>query len=153
MSSKRKLDRSAVFKDILGSLGSPLVDTRPSAVALDLIDLNPNQPRRYFDPEAQTALADSIRQRGVLQPIILRPIEDRYRVVAGERRTRAAREAGLTEIAAVILDITDYEAMEIARLEHPFSRNGERFTVRLEVSGIGVLVCQGSWCRFGLMVS
>ena len=122
MSSKRKLDRSAVFKDILGSLGSPLVDTRPSAVALDLIDLNPNQPRRYFDPEAQTALADSIRQRGVLQPIILRPIEDRYRVVAGERRTRAAREAGLTEIAAVILDITDYEAMEIARLEHPFSR-------------------------------
>jgi ParB family transcriptional regulator, chromosome partitioning protein len=118
MSGGKKLDRSQVFSDILGGLNNSLLDSNPASVALDLIDFNPNQPRRYFDEEAHQSLSASVRKRGVLQPVILRPIGDRYLVIAGERRTRAAREAGLTEIAAVVMDVNETEAYEIATLEN-----------------------------------
>jgi ParB family transcriptional regulator, chromosome partitioning protein len=118
MSGKRKLDRSAVFKDILGGLSNPLTDSSPASIPLDQIDAHTDQPRRYFDPEAQRALAASITRRGVLQPIIVRLHDDRYLIVAGERRTRAARDAGLTSIPAVILEVSETEAYEIATLEN-----------------------------------
>ena len=65
-------------------------------VPVDLIRPNPDQPRRRFDPESISALAESIAEAGVIQPLIVRPLPDgRYELIAGERRWRAAREAGL----------------------------------------------------------
>jgi ParB family chromosome partitioning protein len=83
------------------------------------IESNPNQPRMVFDEEALHELAASIREHGVLQPILVRPLgENRYQLIAGERRWRAAREAGLETIAALVEDIDDDTALEISIIEN-----------------------------------
>jgi ParB family chromosome partitioning protein len=87
-------------------------------VALDLIDTNPYQPRRHFDANEIAALADSLRQHGLLQPIIVRAVGERYQLIAGERRLRAAKEAMLHEIPARIMDLDDRRVCEIAMVEN-----------------------------------
>lgn len=89
-------------------------------VALDRIDPNPFQPRRAFAEESLKELADSIRASGVVQPILLRPSgpEGRYQLVAGERRWRAARVAGLEAIPAVIRELSDRDALGLALTEN-----------------------------------
>jgi len=82
------------------------------------IDNNPNQPRKNFDDEALEALTQSIAARGVLQPLILRETGERYEIVAGERRWRAAMRAGLKEVPATIIDCSDAEATQIALIEN-----------------------------------
>lgn len=79
---------------------------------------NPNQPRKYFDEEALNELAASIRERGVLEPIIVRPKEGRYEIVAGERRYRASLLAGLDLIPVVVREMSDEEAMADSLLEN-----------------------------------
>ena len=91
------------------------------AVELSINDLEPNrtQPRQSFDDGAMTELADSIAQHGVLQPILVRPLlSGGYQIVAGERRWRASRMAGLTTVPAVIRDLTDSEVMQLALIEN-----------------------------------
>ena len=91
------------------------------SVAVKIADIEPNrdQPRKEFDSEALSELADSIAQHGVLQPLLLRPmLSGGYRIVAGERRWRAARMAGLTEVPAVIREMTDSEEMLFALIEN-----------------------------------
>jgi ParB family chromosome partitioning protein len=87
---------------------------------IDLIQRNPKQPRRHFDETELAELSDSIRTRGLLQPIVVRPAPDQpgFEIVAGERRWRAAQMAGLHEIAAVIQDLNDVEVLEIAIIEN-----------------------------------
>ncbi len=87
---------------------------------LRLSDMEPNrqQPRKAFAEEAIAALADSIRQYGMLQPILVRPSQGTYQIVAGERRWRAARMLGLDEVPVIIKEISDGEAMEIALIEN-----------------------------------
>lgn len=88
---------------------------------LRISDIEPNreQPRKDFDEEALLNLAESIRTHGVLQPILVRPVdEDRYQIVAGERRWRASRMAGLTEIPAVIREMSEDEMMQLAMIEN-----------------------------------
>ena len=90
-------------------------------VELSINDLEPNrtQPRQSFDDGAMTELADSIAQHGVLQPILVRPLlSGGYQIVAGERRWRASRMAGLTTVPAVIRDLTDSEVMQLALIEN-----------------------------------
>jgi len=87
-------------------------------LAVDLIDPNPFQPRRDFDPEEIAALADSLRQHGMLQPILVRTVDDRFQVIAGERRLRAAVEAHLAEIPARILELDDQRVNELAIVEN-----------------------------------
>lgn len=87
-------------------------------VALELIDANPWQPRRQFRETSLRELADSIGVHGVIQPVVLRSLGDRYQLVAGERRVRAARMAGLTSIPALVRAISDREAMELALVEN-----------------------------------
>lgn len=79
---------------------------------------NRQQPRKAFAEEAIAALADSIRQYGMLQPILVRPYQGTYQIVAGERRWRAARMLGLDEVPVIIKEISDGEAMEIALIEN-----------------------------------
>ena len=86
---------------------------------VELIDPNPRQPRRRFDHEALAGLADSVRSRGVLQPIVARPLAGgRYELVAGERRLRAARMAGLDAIPAVVRQTEDWERLDLALAEN-----------------------------------
>ncbi|MBQ2152338.1 MAG: ParB/RepB/Spo0J family partition protein [Clostridia bacterium] len=83
------------------------------------IEPNKNQPRREFEPEALNELSESIAQHGVLQPLVVRPIfGGGYEIVAGERRFRAARMAGLNEVPVVVRELTDSEAMELALVEN-----------------------------------
>lgn len=92
-----------------------------SAVKLNINDIEPNrdQPRKHFDEEALSELADSIALHGVIQPLLVRPISDGgYQLIAGERRWRASRLAGLTEVPVVIREMTDSEAMELALIEN-----------------------------------
>lgn len=76
------------------------------------------QPRQTFEPEALAELAQSIRDKGVLQPLLLRPRGERFEIVAGERRWRAAQLAGLSEVPVVIRDLSDRDALEIAIVEN-----------------------------------
>jgi ParB family chromosome partitioning protein len=97
------------------------VETRPTGVEeidVDLVDPNPLQPRRVFPEPALKELADSIRASGVVQPVLLRRADARYQLVAGERRWRAARMAGLKSVPAVIRELTDSEALELALTEN-----------------------------------
>jgi ParB family chromosome partitioning protein len=79
---------------------------------------NPNQPRSHFSEESIDELADSIGQRGVLQPILLRPNGDRFEIIAGERRWRAAQRARLHSIPAIVRDLDDAATAEIALIEN-----------------------------------
>jgi ParB family chromosome partitioning protein len=88
-------------------------------VAVELIAPNPSQPRRRFDEDALEALADSLRERGVLQPVLVRPRPGgRYELVAGERRWRAAQRAGLETIPALVQDRGDADSLEAALVEN-----------------------------------
>jgi ParB family chromosome partitioning protein len=87
-------------------------------IAVDLIDANPFQPRRTFAADKLKELADSIRVSGVVQPVLLRRADGRYQLIAGERRWRAARQAGLTTIPAVVREIGDRDALEMALTEN-----------------------------------
>jgi ParB family chromosome partitioning protein len=88
-------------------------------VAVELIGPNPNQPRRHFDEEALTALASSLEERGVLQPVLVRPLPGgRYELIAGERRWRAARLARLEQIPAIVRHHDDAASLELAVIEN-----------------------------------
>ena len=89
-----------------------------STLRLSEIEPDKGQPRKNFEPQALNDLADSIAAHGVLQPIVVRPARGGYVIVAGERRWRAARLAGLKEIPALVKELTDAEAMELALVEN-----------------------------------
>ena len=96
-------------------------DSTEGSVSVKISEIEPNrdQPRKEFDSEALSELADSISQHGVLQPLLLRPLlTGGYRIVAGERRWRAARMAGLTEVPAVVREMSDTEEMLFALIEN-----------------------------------
>ena len=89
-------------------------------LAIDLIKRGPFQPRRDFDQDSLDSLADSIKTQGLVQPILVRPVEGKnsYEIVAGERRWRAAQIAGLHDIPVIIKDVSDNEAMCLALIEN-----------------------------------
>ena len=87
-------------------------------IDLARIKPNPNQPRMHFDEEALDELAESIRQRGVLQPILLRPDGEDYLIIAGERRWRAAQRARIHSIPAIVREIDDSTTAELALIEN-----------------------------------
>jgi ParB family chromosome partitioning protein len=92
----------------------------PSTLSVPLasIIISATQPRRYFAPEAMQALVESVKKDGVLQPILVRPFGDKYELVAGERRYRAAQAAGLTDIPAVVREMSVEEAVRFALMEN-----------------------------------
>ena len=93
--------------------------TPDTEVSLAEIQLPRQQPRRYFDPQRLEQLSESIKQHGVVQPLVVRPLETGgYELVAGERRYRAAQAAGLSQVPVSIRDLTDVEAFQIALVEN-----------------------------------
>lgn len=104
-------------------VSSPNVGVYASELGLvmakvDSISPNPHQPRRSFDPEALRTLAESIKADGVMQPVVVRPVEGGYELVAGERRLRASRLAGLAEIPAIVRPVDDRVSAELALVEN-----------------------------------
>lgn len=106
--------------DLLFSDNSNSVQVK-STLRISEIEPNRDQPRKYFSEESITALADSIREHGILQPILVRPLSDStgsYQIVAGERRWRAACRLGLNEVPVIIKEFSDIETMQIAVIEN-----------------------------------
>jgi ParB family chromosome partitioning protein len=87
-------------------------------IRLDQVEANPYQPRGRFDPERMKEIVQSVRELGLVQPILVRPHGEKYQIVAGERRFRAAQEVGLRTIPAVIRDIGEREMLEMALIEN-----------------------------------
>ncbi len=87
-------------------------------IKIDEISPGRFQPREVFDPDKLKELILSVKEKGILQPIIVRPKGNGYELIAGERRLRAARELGFTQLPAIIRDVQDYEALEIALVEN-----------------------------------
>lgn len=87
-------------------------------VPLDVVGPSPLQPRRDFTEEALRELADSIREQGIIQPLVVRPVGNKLELIAGERRWRAARLAGLTEVPVIERTATDREVLELALIEN-----------------------------------
>jgi ParB family chromosome partitioning protein len=118
----RKAGLGRGLSALLEEMGSaaPMAEARgASLLPIGLIDPNPRQPRRVFDEIALNELADSIRIKGVLQPILVRPgVGGRYEIVAGERRWRASQIAGLHEIPVVIRGFSDADGFEAALIEN-----------------------------------
>ncbi len=106
-----------VKKDAKGKI-EEINGEKVSEIDIKLIDVNPNQPRKNFEPTALKELADSIKVHGVIQPIIVNKTGDRYIIVAGERRFRASKLAGLKTIPAIVKNYTEQQIKEISLLEN-----------------------------------
>ena len=96
----------------------PEAGERVQLVGLASIVPSPLQPRREFGREALEELVDSIRQRGIIQPLIVRPVNRQFELIAGERRWRAAKEVGLTEAPVIVRQATDLEVLELSLIEN-----------------------------------
>jgi ParB family chromosome partitioning protein len=105
--------------DGLEAVGDPPGASEVTSLPIELITRGPYQPRREFDPDSLRDLADSIAAQGVIQPIVVRPIgAGRYQIVAGERRWRAAQQAGLAKIPVVVREVDEQSAIAIALIEN-----------------------------------
>jgi ParB family chromosome partitioning protein len=114
---KSRLGRGldALLSDIPGEDGSAVGSPE---VSVDAIEQNPYQPRKQFDEEDLASLSQSIKTHGVLQPLVVRQIGDRYQLIAGERRLRAARAAGLPAVPVRLVDFNDQQVVEAALVEN-----------------------------------
>ncbi|MEG4508456.1 ParB/RepB/Spo0J family partition protein [Microcoleus sp. F6_B4] len=111
---KGKANLSVLFGD--DEVAEP---TAEKLLSIESIKLPSSQPRRYFDSQGMQALVESVKTDGILQPLLVRPLgEDKYELVAGERRYRAARELGLTEVPVIIRDLTQQQALRVALVEN-----------------------------------
>ena len=92
--------------------------TGEQMLKLNMVEPNREQPRKYFEEDSLLELADSIKQYGVLQPLLVRKRKDYYEIIAGERRWRAAKLAGIKDIPVIIKDYSEQEVVEIALIEN-----------------------------------
>ena len=93
-------------------------DNTVEHVAVSKLIVNPFQPRKIFNEEALKELAESIKEHGIIQPIVVRKKDKKYEIIAGERRFRAAKLAGLKEVPAIVKEMTEQQMMEVAILEN-----------------------------------
>lgn len=103
---------------LLGNSSNIIEENTVNTVSVYLIDTNADQPRKAFDDEKLKELADSIEQHGVIQPIIVQKTGERYRIIAGERRFRAARLAGLNEVPVIVRELNEQEVLEVSLIEN-----------------------------------
>ncbi len=113
---KRRLGRG--LDALLGSASEATAVADQQSVALNRIDHNPYQPRKTFDDDELAALSESIRTHGILQPLVVRLQGDRFQLVAGERRLRAAQSAGMSEVPVRVVDFNDQQVLEAALVEN-----------------------------------
>lgn len=110
---KGKANLSVLFGD------DEVVEPTERLLSVESIQIASSQPRRYFDSQAMQALVESVKTDGILQPLLVRPLgEEKYELVAGERRYRAAKELGLTEVPVIVRDLTEQQALRVALVEN-----------------------------------
>ncbi|OLP60398.1 chromosome partitioning protein ParB [Xaviernesmea oryzae] len=122
--SRRRLGRGLAA--LIGEMDQPLpvatgkpVISADRKVPIEFVSRNPRNPRRTFDEQELQDLASSVRQHGIVQPVVVRTLDgERYEIIAGERRWRAAQLAGLTDVPVIIRDVDDRTALEIAIVEN-----------------------------------
>jgi ParB family chromosome partitioning protein len=113
--------RKALGRGLSALLGTPDLETHEALREIDIDRILPNshQPRKNFDEDALNELADSIREHGVVQPVVVRPLDDGFfQLIAGERRWRASQRAGLYRIPAVVREAGEHAALELALIEN-----------------------------------
>lgn len=115
---KKKKGLGKGLDALLGNWSEQSKDIEITLLDISLITANPHQPRQYFDPNSLEELAKSIKSEGILQPILVRPQNSHYEIVAGERRWRAAKLAGLEKIPAIIRNISEQETLFLALIEN-----------------------------------
>ena len=117
---KRRLGRGldALITNSGTADGKTTAASETTRVAVDRIDCNPYQPRKAFDEDELSSLSDSIRSVGILQPLVVRPVGDRYQLVAGERRLRAAQAVGFDNVPVRVVDFNDQQVLEAALIEN-----------------------------------
>nr|MDQ6939739.1 ParB/RepB/Spo0J family partition protein [Verrucomicrobiota bacterium] len=111
---------------LIGARPAPAVDLRAEAlpgekvhqIALNKITPSPLQPRKEFETEALQELVDSIRQHGIIQPLIVRSVDGIFELIAGERRWRAAQNVGLTQVPVILREANDLEVLELSLIEN-----------------------------------
>lgn len=120
MSGKRGLGRglSALMADVRGDAEPARPATADREIPIETVRPNPNQPRRHFDSDELNELAASIRELGIIQPLVVRPVADGYEIVAGERRWRAAQIAQKHSVPVVVRDYAEREVLQIAIVEN-----------------------------------
>ena len=110
---------SSEGKTKIGINSAPAAEEKPDKmVKITMVEPNRDQPRHKFDEAALNELADSIKQYGIISPIIVQDRKDHYEIIAGERRWRAAKIAGLKEIPVIIKNFTEQEIVEISLIEN-----------------------------------
>lgn len=122
--SRKRLGRGLAA--LIGEIDRPAEPEKPAALAdgkvpIEFVAPNPRNPRRHFGEAELTDLAQSIREHGIVQPVVVRPSplqQGRYEIIAGERRWRAAQRAGLAEIPVIVRDVSDRTALELAIIEN-----------------------------------
>jgi ParB family chromosome partitioning protein len=115
---KRRLGRGLDALLNGGNGGPAVAIAQQQEVAVDQIQHNPYQPRKAFDDEDLSRLSDSVRNHGILQPLVVRMVGEQYQLVAGERRLRAAQAAGLASVPVRIVDFNDQQTIEAALVEN-----------------------------------
>lgn len=114
--------KGGLGKGFTGLIADAAIETGEGAgqeeLSIDIIEPNPNQPRKDFDEDALADLADSIRQEGLLQPIIVRPMGSVFQIVAGERRWQACKIAGLEKVPVRIVEMDDEHSLKVALIEN-----------------------------------
>src|SRR5262245_23283985 len=116
MEKKARLGRG--LDALLPGADSALATAESTQVPVDQIENNPYQPRKAFDDDELSSLSDSIRHHGILQPLVVRQVGDRYQLIAGERRLRAARVVGMNAVPVRVLDFNDQQVLEAALVEN-----------------------------------
>jgi ParB family transcriptional regulator, chromosome partitioning protein len=116
MNAKARLGRG--LEALLGTAEQPGAAAAPSQVGVDSIDHNPLQPRKTFDEDEIASLSATIKSHGILQPLVVRQVGDRFQLIAGERRLRAAKAAGLDSVPVSVVDFNDQQVLEAALVEN-----------------------------------
>ena len=153
MAKEKKKSLGKGLAALIGDLGEEEVrnlnpseiKTEGSKIPIEYLEPNRNQPRKTFDEDSINELAQSIREKGILFPILVKPLEEkRYQIIAGERRWRAAQKANLHEIPVVIRDLEENEVLEIALIEN---MQREDLTAIEEASGLNRLLVEHNYTQ------
>ncbi len=118
MDKKSRLGRGLDALLSNGDEGGVAAGGSQTKIPVETIEQNPFQPRKAFDSDELASLCDSIRTHGILQPLVVRQVGERYQLVAGERRLRAARDAGLESVPVTVVDFNDQQILEAALIEN-----------------------------------
>ena len=153
MAKEKKKSLGKGLAALIGDLGEEEVrnlnpseiKTEGSKIPIEFLEPNRNQPRKTFDEDSINELAQSIREKGILFPILVKPLEEKkYQIIAGERRWRAAQKANLHEIPVVIKDLEENEVLEIALIEN---MQREDLTAIEEASGLNRLLVEHNYTQ------